>query len=172
MTNNKMRAFAVMIATIAVATVASVNIFSEEKRFSAFAQSIDENRPMSELLELDEAKLMGKDETLSAVNVIDELENMMTYDDELAFKTVTAQKGQIVMCSYGCSEIMLISGTAKVYSIGDYGFINITNGLEYGDEMEINRRQLFIMPEPDKSGAVVTSDEAAFLIRGGYEIKK
>ena len=173
MDNEKMRAFSIMVTTIVIATIASVNVFSSEadENTSNVLDKSHNTSVLEKIIDTDESMLMGKDSKKETyADVMDELDSMMTYEDELAFSSVSLKRGQTLMCSYGTSEIILVFGDAKVYCSGSEGFINISNGVEYCNGMGLSKRQLFIMPSPNNSGAVVISDEAKFLIRGGYEI--
>ena len=173
MDNEKMRAFSIMVTTIVIATIASVNVFSSEadENTSNVLDKSHNTSVLEKIIDTDESMLMGKDSKKETyADVMDELDSMMTYEDELAFSSVSLKRGQTLMCSYGTSEIILVFGDARVYCSGNEGFINISNGVEYCNGMGLSKRQLFIMPSPKNSGAVVISDEAKFLIRGGYEI--
>jgi len=161
-----------MIIVLFLGTGASLSIYVNEKTESLYAEIIELDETIKRFLNVDEEMLSSGEEDLEVEGVLSELESIMTYDDELAFKEVTAEKGQIVLCSFGCSEIILVSGEADVYCEGETGFVDLTDGEELLDGIEIEENHLFVMPVQEKNGAIVTSDEATFLIRGGYAIKE
>ena len=169
---NKMVAFIIMLIVLFIGTGLSLGLYVNEKTEAMYSEIISLDETVKRFLNVNEKLLLEGEEDLVVEGVLTELESIMTYDDELAFKEVVADKGQVVLCSYGCSEIILVSGEAEVYCEGDIGFIDITNGNELLDGDKIDENHLFVMPVPDVNGATVTSDEATFLIRGGYAIKE
>ena len=169
---SKFMSFCIMICVLIIATVVSLGIYANEHNEREYEEIIQMDEKLKRFLNIDQVMLMEGEEVLVNESVLAELESIMTYDDELAFQEVVAEKGQVVLCNFGCSEIILISGEAKVYCIGDTGFINTTTGKELLDGEVIKENHLFVMPVPEKNGATVTSEEATFLIRGGYAIKE
>ena len=169
---SKFMSFCIMISILIIATIVSLGIYANENNEITYIETIAMDEKVKRFLNIDQELIMSGEEILVNDSVLTEIESIMTYDDQLAFKTVEAEKGQVVLCSYGCSEIILVSGKAKVYCEGDIGFIDITNGNELLDGDKIDENHLFVMPVPDYNGATVISDEATFLIRGGYAIKE
>ena len=169
---NKFMSFCIMVSVLIIATIVSLSIYANENDEIIYTETIEIDEKVKRFLNTDQELIMSGEEDLVVESVLAELESIMTYDDELAFQEVVAEKNQIVLCSFGCSEIILISGNAEVYCEGDTGFIDITNGKEHLDGVNIEKNHLFVMPVPEKNGALVTSDEATFLIRGGYAIKE
>lgn len=88
----------------------------------------------------------------------------------LSFEPVQATQGQIVVGKEG-AEIILRSGTAISYCTGTDGIIDTSTGSEYFNGTELVKNHLIIVPRADGRGAVVTSEDAWFLVKGGYEIK-
>jgi hypothetical protein len=88
----------------------------------------------------------------------------------LAFEPVQVTQGQTIIGKEG-SEIILRSGTAISYCSGEDGIIDTSTGAEYFNGTEIEKNHLVIIPRADGRGAVVTSTEAWFIVKGGYEIK-
>ncbi|MGE4215313.1 MAG: hypothetical protein AB7E42_11140 [Anaerotignaceae bacterium] len=105
-------------------------------------------------------------------NVMAQIEDLGTADTSgaLTFEPVQATQGQIVVGKEG-AEIILRSGTAISYCTGVDGIIDTSTGAEYFNGTELEKNHLIIIPRADGRGAVVTSQEAWFIIKGGYEIK-
>lgn len=105
-------------------------------------------------------------------NVMAKLEDLGTVSagGGLTFEPVQATQGQIVVGKEG-AEIILRSGTAISYCTGVDGIIDTSTGTEYFNGTELEKNHLIIVPRADGRGAVVTSKEAWFIIKGGYEIK-
>ena len=105
-------------------------------------------------------------------NVMAQIKDLGTADESggLSFEPVQATQGQIVVGKEG-TEIILRSGSAISYCTGADGIIDTSTGAEYFNGTELAKNHLIIVPRADGRGAVVTSKEAWFIIKGGYEIK-
>lgn len=105
-------------------------------------------------------------------NVMAQIEDLSTANTSsaLSFEPVQATQGQIVVGKEG-AEIILRSGSAISYCSGADGIIDTSSGAEYFNGTELEKNHLIIVPRADGRGAVVTSQEAWFLVKGGYEIK-
>lgn len=86
-----------------------------------------------------------------------------------SYTPVLVKYNQIVIGDEG-TEIILRSGTANGYCVGSDGLVNATDGSEIVNGTRINKNNLLIVPRDDGRGARVTSDEAWFIIKGGYII--
>ena len=86
------------------------------------------------------------------------------------FEPVSLQKGQILL-GKGGSEIILRSGSALSYTESTDGIIDVTSGQEYYNGQSLTANHLLIVSRDDGRGASVTSDEAWFIVKGGYTIK-
>ena len=86
-----------------------------------------------------------------------------------AFRPVRAEKGQYVLGGEG-AEIILRSGRAIGWCAGVNGLVNATTGGEVFSNNEIPINNLLLVPRDDGRGVLVTSDEAWFIIKGGYQI--
>ena len=171
----KVIAFIVMTGIIVVATIVSINIFLNDNKSigaSFLAESETGGDNVRGFLSIDENVLLGNESKSDSQGVINQLQSIMTFEDEMAFEVVKAKRGETVLCSYGCSEFILSEGSAKASFEEDKGFIDVTNGGSLENQGEILQNHLYVLLEETNSGAVVTSDEATFLIRGGYTIKK
>ncbi len=86
------------------------------------------------------------------------------------FEPVSLQEGQILL-GKGGSEIILRSGTALSYTESADGIIDVTSGQEYYNGQSLTANHLLIVSRDDGRGAAVTSEEAWFIVKGGYTIK-
>ena len=86
-----------------------------------------------------------------------------------AFVPVRAERGQIILGGEG-AEIILRSGRASGYCPGENGLVNATTGIEIFNGFELPVNHLILVPRDDGRGASVVSDEAWFIIKGGYQI--
>ncbi len=87
-----------------------------------------------------------------------------------SFEPVSLSKGQILL-GKGGSEIILRSGSALSYTESSDGIIDVTSGQEYYNGQSLTANHLLIVSRDDGRGAAVTSDEAWFIVKGGYTIK-
>ena len=85
------------------------------------------------------------------------------------FTPVHLQQGQILIGGEG-TEIILRAGAALGYTHSD-GIVDMTTGSELvmGDTVHTNH--LLIIPRDDTRGAVVSSQEAWFIVRGAYTVR-
>ncbi|MCI8341638.1 MAG: hypothetical protein HFE62_00250 [Firmicutes bacterium] len=91
-------------------------------------------------------------------------------EPEVAFVPVKAEMGEMLVGGEG-AEIILRSGKAVSYCSGNDGIIDVSAGTEYFNGTSITANHLLIVPRDDGRGAIVTSDEAWFIVKGGYEIR-
>ena len=75
------------------------------------------------------------------------------------------------MLGKGGSEIILRSGSALSYTESTDGIIDVTLGQEYYNGQSLTANHLLIVSRDDGRGAAVTSEEAWFIVKGGYTIK-
>lgn len=93
-----------------------------------------------------------------------------------SYEVIVLKKGQS-LSALGACEIILRSGSAKAFvelksnKDANVGLSDCTNGSEITDGKSIPQRHLIIIPRGDGRGAVVTSGEAYFMVRGEYEVK-
>lgn len=87
-----------------------------------------------------------------------------------AFVPVKATLGEKVIGGEG-AEIILRSGTAISYTASQDGIIDVTTGQEYYNDSNLEQNHLLIVPRDDGRGALVTSEEAWFIVKGGYTIE-
>ena len=87
-----------------------------------------------------------------------------------SFEPVSLKKGQILL-GKGGSEIILRSGSALSYTESADGIIDVSTGQEYFNGENLTANHLLIISRDDGRGAAVTSDEAWFIVKGGYTIK-
>ena len=90
-------------------------------------------------------------------------------DGASLFAPVNAARGQIILGGQG-TEILLRTGRAVAYSTGENGLVNITVGMEIFSGFEIPANHLLLTPRDDGRGVMVTSTEAWFMVKGGYQI--
>ena len=86
-----------------------------------------------------------------------------------AFVPVRAERGQIVLGGEG-AEIILRSGRASGWCSGENGLVNATSGIEIYHGFDIPVNHLILVPRDDGRGAVINSDEAWFIIKGGFQV--
>ncbi len=171
----KVIAFIVMTAIIIMSTIISINVFLNDKKnigTSFIAEESASSGAVGKFLNLDEKRLSGEETLSDSGDVINQLESIMTYEDQMAFEVVKVRRGQKVLCSYGCSEFILSEGSATAVFDDKKGFIDVTSGISLENKAQLLQDHLYILIIESNSGAVVTSDEATFLIRGGYTIKE
>ena len=93
-----------------------------------------------------------------------------TQPQNMGYVPVKAVKGQIVVGGEG-AEIILRSGNAESYCEGADGIVDVTTGKEYFNGTALTNNHLIIIPRADGRGAKITSDEAWFIVKGGYTLK-
>ncbi len=81
---------------------------------------------------------------------------------------VNATKGQTLIGHEG-TEIILRSGKATALAPESNGIVNVTSGSDLINGAEVKANNLMIIPRYDGRGVYVTSDDAWFLIKGGYD---
>ena len=84
------------------------------------------------------------------------------------FVPVRATYGDVLVGHEG-SELILRAGTAIGYVQDQNGMVNATTGQEILDGAAIYINNLILIPREGR-GVTVTSDEAWFMIRGGYNL--
>jgi len=84
------------------------------------------------------------------------------------YTPVSLKTGQVLIGEEG-TEIILRSGSALGYTIGSDGLVNATTGTDLGNNGEIGRNNLLIVPRADGRGVRATSD-IWLLVKGGYNI--
>lgn len=84
------------------------------------------------------------------------------------FIPVRATQGNILIGHEG-SEIILRAGTAIGHVLDQNGMVNATTGQEILNGTTININNLIVVPREGR-GVTVTSEEAWFMVRGGYTI--
>ena len=97
-----------------------------------------------------------------------EILSELAVDNGAAFTPVRAVKGQLILGGEG-AEIILRSGRASGFCPGENGLVNATTGIEIFNGFEIPINHLILVPRDDGRGVAVTSDEAWFIIKGGYQ---
>ena len=85
------------------------------------------------------------------------------------FMPVYAVKGQIVLGGEGC-EIILRSGRAAGYCVGENGMVDATEGCEITHGANIQANHLLLVPRDDGRGVVILSDDAWLIVKGGCQI--
>jgi len=86
-----------------------------------------------------------------------------------AFTPVRAELGQVLLGGEG-AEIILRSGRAAGFVTGENGLVNATEGSEVMNGYDVPVNHLLLVPRDDGRGLVVMSDEAWFIVKGGYQI--
>ena len=86
-----------------------------------------------------------------------------------SFEPVKVMAGEILLGGAG-TEIILRSGTAKSYTSSENGIIDVTSGKEFFNGVSLESNHLLIVARADGRGAVVTSEEAWFMVKGAYSI--
>ena len=87
-----------------------------------------------------------------------------------AFVPVKVVLGEKVIGGEG-AEIILRSGNAVSYTSGEDGIIDVTSGQEFYNNSNLEKNHLLIVPRDDGRGALITSEEAWFIIKGDYTIE-
>jgi len=90
-------------------------------------------------------------------------------DAASTFMPVRVMDGEILIGGEG-TEIILRSGTAKSYTSSENGLIDITSGKEFFNGVSLEQNHLLIVARADGRGAIVTSEEAWFMIKGSYSV--
>ena len=73
------------------------------------------------------------------------------------------------LIGYEGSEIILRAGTAVGHVLDQNGMVNVTTGQEILNGTVIDINNLVIVPREGR-GVTITSEEAWFMVRGGYSI--
>ena len=87
-----------------------------------------------------------------------------------AYIPVSLSAGEILIGAEG-AEIILRSGTAKGYTMVADGLANTTTGQDIGNNVDIGRNNLLIVPRADGRGVQATTD-VWLLVKGEYHITK
>lgn len=107
---------------------------------------------------------------LTALNENNSDSQAVSASSSAAFVPVKVAKGQILIGGEG-AEIILRSGSAVSFCSEQDGIIDVTSGTEYFNGTPLAANHMVIIPRADGRGATVTSNEAWFIVKGGYEIK-
>ena len=86
------------------------------------------------------------------------------------YKPVNLAAGQILIGEEG-TEIILRSGTAKGYTMVSDGLANTTTGQDVGNNADIGRNNMLIVPRGDGRG-VKAATEVWLLVKGAYYISR
>jgi F0F1-type ATP synthase membrane subunit c/vacuolar-type H+-ATPase subunit K len=98
------------------------------------------------------------------------LEPLLSARAGLSYAPVRATLGQTIIGGEG-AEIILRSGTADAVSASPDGLADVTGGFDIGAGSTISLNHLLIVPRGDGRGALITSQEAWFLIKGRYMVR-
>jgi len=86
------------------------------------------------------------------------------------YTPVSLIAGEILIGAEG-TEIILRSGTAKGYTMVADGLANVTTGQDIGNNVDIGRNNLLIVPRGDGRG-VKASTDVWLLVKGTYYISR
>lgn len=95
----------------------------------------------------------------------------------VAFQVIELKKGETLMSAGSC-EIILRSGIAEAIITNEtnitnnIGLSDLTAGKEITNGQQLKTNDYILIPRADGRGALVTSDNAYFMVRGEYEIVK
>ncbi len=100
--------------------------------------------------------------------IISEVKSELSKTSVEAYVPVNATKGQTIIGHEG-TEIILRSGKATALCPESNGVVNVSSGSDLLNGAEVKANNLLIVPRYDGRGVYVTSNDAWFLIKGGYD---
>ncbi len=95
---------------------------------------------------------------------------VITQDNASVYVPVELQNGDILLGDEG-TEIILRSGSAVSYVDSQDGIVNVSDGTEYMEGVNIPKNNMLIVPRNDGRGIRATNNSTWLIVKGGYTIK-
>ncbi len=162
----------ILVGVIALAIVLISNVFASTTKPGAEEDPLISksyvDKKIEEAIKIASGTNSANGSSMDLDRIVAEVKRQINEGAVDGYIPVNAAKGQTLIGHEG-TEIILRSGKATALCPESNGVVNVTAGSDLANGAEIKQNHLLIIPRYDGRGVYVASDEAWFLIKGGYD---